>query len=158
MNGPRGVLLACLLSLLTFASGVAGRQAVRFEVSVTAPDRSAGGDVEDASLTGALAQALIDVGLPALRASDYAAPCGDGCVGVLVQRLADQRFLIEVRASAEAVRAELELGPASPFDVAHALAIQVEMLADRLLQRRKLRARRARPKTADAATPGAASC
>jgi len=147
---------AIAAALLTFVFGVVGHAAAQLEVRVTAPDPGGeAGDVEDASLTGALAQALIDAGLPALRARDGGAPCRDGCLRVHVRRLAAQRFLVEVRASARSsARAQLQLGAAAAaFDVAHALAIEVEALVERT---RAQRARAARPAaliTASDATP-----
>ncbi|HET6148083.1 MAG TPA: hypothetical protein VFH68_11185 [Polyangia bacterium] len=127
-------MTATLLPLLVLGAALPAR----LEVRVTAAAPGGGADLEDAGLSGALAQALIDAGLPATRAHDSGAPCHEGCLSVRVQRTAARRFVVEVRAPGDSARAQLQLAAgASSFDLAHALAIEVEVLSARTHARRR---------------------
>jgi hypothetical protein len=145
-------MMGAPLALLWLGALASAPVATRLEVRVTEPAARGGApdvdtDVEDAGLTGALAQALVDAGLPATRARVGAAdaPCGDGCLRVLVQRTGAQRFVVDVRATGQSSRALVQLNAsASAFDLAHALAIQVEVLADRTHAARRRTAHAAR--------------
>jgi hypothetical protein len=111
---------AALLCLL-FVTGA------KVDLRVSAAD---GRGVTDAPLAEALAQALADAGMPARRPPSE--PCAEPCLQVTVRRFGADRFLVEVRARGRLAEAPVQLdATASPYDQAHALAIQVQLLSDR---------------------------
>src|SRR4029079_6798926 len=111
----------------------------RAEVRVTASDRDGNAD---AGLASALAQALVDAGLPAAPGRRSRGECRDECVGVSVRKTDTGGFMIEVRARGELALELVRVDPgASSFDRVHALAIEVELLAARAHPPRGRRAR-----------------
>jgi hypothetical protein len=136
-----------LASLLAGTQAPAGEGA-RADLRVTAADASGGAD---AGLASALAQALVDAGLPA--APDRGAPgdCRNECVHVSVRKTEDRGFVIEVRGRGDLALEPVRPDPnASPFDQVHALAIEVELLAERMHAPRR---RHARPAAVAASQP-----
>jgi len=131
-----GLVLAALL----FAHPPSGSDRARADVRVTAAD--AGGDA-DPGLASALAQALVDAGLPAAPERGTSDDCRDDCVRVSVRKTDDRGFVIEVRArGGDSALAPVRLDPtASSFDQVHALAIEVELLAGRVHPARRRHAR-----------------
>jgi hypothetical protein len=122
---------AVLLALLS------AREGRLREVRVTASD---GGGTADQALARELTQALADVNLPA-GAPGATSACRDDCLDVSVRRTSPDQFLVEVRSHRKAAEASVQLAPlASPFDRAHALAVQIELLADRTQTPRRRRA------------------
>jgi hypothetical protein len=107
------------------------------ELRVTAGDA---GGAEDRVLATSLAQALIDAGLPA-TSSDPGTACEERCLRVAVRKATPELFVVQVRSrGGQSVQTPLHLDPsASPFDQAHALAIQIEVLADRAARAPKRR-------------------
>jgi len=101
----------------------------RAAVRVTASDPDGGAD---AGLASALAQALVDAGVPAAPEHRSPGECRDECVAVSVRKTESGGFLIEVRARGDLALELMRLDPgASAFDRVHALAIEVELLAAR---------------------------
>jgi hypothetical protein len=140
-----------LASLLAGALAPAGEGA-RADLRVTATDAAGGAD---AGLASALAQALIDAGLPA--APDRGAPgdCRNECVRVSVRKTEDRGFVIELSGRGDLALAPVRPDPtASSFDQVHALAIEVELLAERM---RAPRRRHARPAAVAVSRPPAAT-
>jgi hypothetical protein len=109
---------------------------------------------QDVALTNALIEALGDASMHAVRANDPAEACPARCLQVAVHRADPTRFIVDVRVHAARRRITVRLDPAAPrFDQIHALAIEVELLAERA------RARKPRPAPtalANSATGGAA--
>jgi hypothetical protein len=96
-------------------------------------------DGSETGLANALAQALVDAGLPARRSfGEPAGSCREGCVLVSVREAGPDRFLLEVRAEHQVAQAPVRLAPSdTSFDRVHALAIEVELLAERVRARRR---------------------
>jgi hypothetical protein len=118
------VLLALLLGPLLQTGP---RRSPEVEVKVSDVDGSA-----DGGLAHALAQALIDAGLPARPAVDEGTICRLPCLRVTVRRTSEDLFVVEVRNGEQRTETPLRLDPsASSFDRAHALAVAVELAADR---------------------------
>jgi hypothetical protein len=105
----------------------AADHAPRWEVQVTAMSLAGG---EDAGLGNALAQALIDSGLPATRVHEGSAEC-ERCLQVTVRQVAPERFIVRANSRDAASEATVQIASvASTFDEAHALAIEVESLSE----------------------------
>jgi hypothetical protein len=116
-----GSLLATILVAPLLSSG----EGPLLQVRVTASDS---GGADDRGLASALSQALVDAGLAA-QPSDRV--CPERCLRVTVRKTPQDLFLVEVRSRDQVAETSLHLDPsASPFDRAHALAVQVELLAD----------------------------
>jgi hypothetical protein len=80
-----------------------------------------------------MARALTDVGLSAVAAADVPRGCGDRCVKVAVREIDDQSFAIEVLRGGQLARVVGRLPDgASEFDRAHAMAVQIEVLLERI--------------------------
>jgi hypothetical protein len=142
-------LLATML-VVPLLSGGAGDSV---ELRVSASDLHG---VEDRGLAHALSQALADVGLPADPATEASGRCRARCVRVSVRRAAEDLFVVEVRAGEQRAAAPLRLDPAtSPFDRAHALAVEVELLADRPRPGKRRRPRAVAAARAHDETPAA---
>ncbi len=111
------------------------------------------GGATDAGLADALARTLAEAGLTASPAHRRSDDCADECVYVSVRKLEDRGFLVEARARRAVARMPVTLGPtASSFDQVHALAIEAELLAERVRPPR----RRPAPKAQMAAQPAPA--
>jgi len=127
-----------LASLLAGAPPPVGEGA-RADLRVTAIDAAGGAD---AGLASALAQALVDAGLPAAPERGAPGDCRNECVHVSVRKTEDRGFVIEVRGQGDAALEPVRPDPsASPFDQVHALAIEVELLAERMRAARRLHGR-----------------
>jgi hypothetical protein len=95
---------------------------------------------DDVGLTNALIAALGDAGVQAIRAHGDPETCRARCLQVAVHRADPTRFIVDVRVHAVSRRLTVQLDPTAPrFDQIHALAIEVELLAERA------RARKPRP-------------
>ena len=115
---------------------------------------SDGAGTFDADLTSALIGALADTGLAATSADTDSAFLCPGCISAAVHRTAPRRFVIEVRAGDKASRTSVELDAnASSFDVAHALAIEVEMLTDDVRKTQRAAATRGRERAPRPSSP-----
>jgi len=112
-------------------------------IRVTAADAAGGRDRE---MARQLEQALADAGL---STSPPERACRSRCLDVTVQKTAADLFSVSVRSSARRAEAAVRLDPAaSPFDQAHALAVQVELLAQRARSARRQPSSPARVDTA----------
>ena len=130
------ILLAALLA--SAPSDAAARP--RADIRVTVTD---GGGAADVGLADALARTLAEAGLTASPAHRLSGDCDDECVHVSVRKLEERGFLVEVRAHGEVARAPVRLAPAaSSFDQVHALAIEAELLTERVRPPRRKHAPR----------------
>jgi len=117
-----------LAALLASSPPAAARP--RADIRVTVTDV---GGAADVGLADALARTLAEAGLTASPAHRPSGDCGDECVQVSVRKLDEHGFLVEVRARREVARAPVRLAPtASSFDQVHALAIEAELLTERV--------------------------
>jgi hypothetical protein len=124
------ILLAALL-----ASSPPSAARPRADIRVTVTDVAGAADVV---LADALARTLAEAGLTASPAHRPSGDCGDECVHVSVRKLAEHGFLVEVRARREVARAPVRLAAtASSFDQVHALAIEAELLTERVTPPRR---------------------
>jgi hypothetical protein len=86
----------------------------------------------DGGLAHALSQALMDAGLPARSSAGGGTACRLPCLRVTVRKTSEDLFVVEVRSGDQHTSTPLRLdAAASSFDRAHALAVAVELLADR---------------------------
>ncbi len=134
-------MTALLLAALLASSPPAASAMTRADIRVAVTDE---GGAADVGLADALARTLAEAGLTASPAHRRSGDCGDECVYVSVRKLPERGFVVEVRARREVARAPVRLLPsASPFDQVHALAIEAELLAERVRPPRRKQA----PKT-----------
>jgi hypothetical protein len=90
------------------------------------------GGAKDATTEADLARALSDAGVSVSAGEAFPRSCVYSCLHVVVRGGAPSQFYLEVRNARQAVRGALRLSTsASPFDQAHALAIQIELLGAR---------------------------
>lgn len=90
------------------------------------------GGAKDARTEADLARALSDAGVSVSAGEVFPPSCLYSCLHVVVRGGAPSQFYLEVRNARQAVRGALRLSTsASPFDQAHALAIQIELLGAR---------------------------
>jgi hypothetical protein len=123
-------MTAILLASLLVTSPPSAGERPRADLRVTATDAAGAADV---GLAEALARTLAEAGLTASPEHRRPDDCGDECVRVSVRKTDEHRFLIEVRGRGEVVRAPVRLArAASSFDQLHALAIEAELLTERV--------------------------
>jgi hypothetical protein len=121
-------MTAILLAALLAGAPPAASARPRVDLRVSATDA---GGATDVGLADALARTMAEAGLtasPAHRSGDC-----DECVHVSVRKVDGHEFVVEVRTLRDVARVPVRVGPtASSFDQVNALAIEAELLAQRM--------------------------